>query len=63
MKSNIIDVNIIDLQGNIYDINSIHVEGNDLINILIKKPTENYISKRKGRELVENLKGGNDVEF
>lgn len=49
------DVHIIDLDGNAYDINSIHVDGNDMISIIIKKPTEHYISKRKGRELMEKV--------
>jgi len=51
--ANIMDINIIDLDGNIYDINSIHIQGNDVVNIVIKKPNESYISHRKGRELVD----------
>ena len=55
INKNIMDVHIIDLDGNTYDINSIHVDGNDMISIIIKKPTEHYISKRKGRELMEKV--------
>lgn len=54
---NIMDINIIDLDGNIYDINSIHLQGNDVVNIVIKKPSESYISHHRGRELVDEYIG------
>ena len=63
MKPNIFDINIIDLHGDYYDINSIHVDGNDVLNIVIKKPCENYISRRKGRELIDNMRKCDDYEF
>ena len=53
---NPVDVHIIDLQGNKYDVNSILVDGNDVVTLVIKKPNEEYITKRKARELKE--KGG-----
>jgi hypothetical protein len=54
---NIMDINIIDLDGNIYDINSMHIQGNDVVNIVIKKSTESFISHRKARELVDDHLG------
>ena len=50
---NIMDIYIIDLQGNKYDINSIFTNGNDGLTLVIKKPSEKYITKRKARELGE----------
>ena len=50
-----LDVNIIDLEGTEYDINSIHMDGNDIMYLVIKKPQQHYISKRKARELIENV--------
>lgn len=52
---NPVDVYIIDLQGNKYDMNSILVDGNDVVTLVIKKPNEEYISKRKARELKEEV--------
>ena len=52
---NCLDVNIIDLEGNEYDINSIHMDGNDIMYLVIKKPHQHYISKRKARELIEKV--------
>ena len=52
---NITDINIIDLDGRVYDINHIIVQGNDVINIVIKKPSEAYTSKRVARELVDEI--------
>lgn len=52
---NCLDINIIDLEGNGYDINSIHMDGNDVMYLVIKKPRQHYISKRKARELIENV--------
>lgn len=49
------DVNIIDLHGNEYNINSILIRGNDDITLVIKEEHEDYISKRKARELVEKV--------
>ena len=49
------DVNIIDLHGNEYNINSILIKGNDDITLVIKEEHEDYISKRKARELVEKV--------
>mgnify|MGYP003292522775 CR=1 FL=1 len=40
--SNIMDIHIYDLQGNEYDINNINIQGNDSIEIIIKKPNEEY---------------------
>lgn len=56
MTVNNLDVNILDLNGNEYDINSIHMDGNDIMHIVIKKPHEHYITKRKARELIEKVK-------
>lgn len=50
------DVNIIDLHGNEYNINSILINGNDDIILVIKEEHEDYISKRKARELVDKVK-------
>lgn len=58
---NIMDINIIDLDGNIYDINSMHIQGNDVVNIVIKKPTESFISHHKARELVDDHLGGKPI--
>ena len=52
---NCLDVNIIDLEGNEYNINSIHMDGNDIMNLVIKKPHQHYITKRKVRELIEKV--------
>lgn len=49
------DVKIIDLHGNEYNINSILIKGNDDITLVIKEEHEDYISKRKARELVEKV--------
>ena len=55
MTVNNLDINILDLDGNEYDINSIHMDGNDIMHIVIKKPNEYYITKRKARELIEKV--------
>lgn len=39
---NIVDIYIRDLQGNEYNINNINVCGNDIVEIIIKKPDEEY---------------------
>ena len=48
---------IIDLQGNEYEINSVHVYGDNIIRVIIKKPNEDGISRRKGRELIQQVNG------
>lgn len=51
-KGNELTFMVVDLQGNFYDVNSIHVGGNDLIGIVIKKPSENYITRRNALKLL-----------
>lgn len=51
-KGNEITLMVVDLQGNFYDVNSIHTGGNDLIGIVIKKPSEAYISRRRALDLL-----------
>ena len=51
-KGNEITFMIVDLQGNFYDLNTIHTGGNDLIGIVIKKPSEDYISRRRALDLL-----------
>ena len=51
-KGNEITVMIVDLQGNFYELNSIHTGGNNLIGLVIKKPSEEYISRRKALALL-----------
>lgn len=51
-KGNEITLMIVDLQGNFYEVNSIHVGGNDLIGLVIKKPSEDYISRRSALNLL-----------
>lgn len=51
-KGNEITVMIVDLQGNFYELNSIHTGGNDLIGLVIKKPSEEYISRRRALALL-----------
>ena len=58
-KGNEITVMIVDLQGNFYELNSIHTGGNDLIGLVIKKPSEEYISRRRALAL---LNEGADCE-
>lgn len=53
---NCLDVFIINLEGNEYEINSIHTEGNDGLYLVIKEPHQDYITKRKARELIEKNK-------
>ena len=52
---NIMDINIIDLNGKVYDINSMYIEGNDVLNMVIKSPEEEYIGFDEGRELVDKI--------
>ena len=52
---NIMDINIIDLNGKIYDINSMYFEGNDVLNVVIKSPEVEYIGFDEGRELVKEV--------
>ena len=47
------DIHIVDLNGNEYDINSIHINGNDVLSLVIKRSDEEYVSKRLGREIVD----------
>ncbi len=53
VTSNIMDINILDLDGNIYDINTIIMNGNDEVNIIIKKPNEDYIEYEESKELLK----------
>ena len=50
-------IQLIDLQGNEYEINSVHVYGDNIIRVIIKKPNEDGISRRKGRELIQHVNG------
>lgn len=43
---NAMDIIIRDLQGNAYDINNINMFGNDCMEIIIKKPNEDYLPLR-----------------
>ena len=47
------DIHIIDINGEEYDINSIHIDGNDVLSIVVKKSGEDYVSRRIGREIVD----------
>lgn len=54
--NNCLDIQIIDLEGNEYDINSIHTYGyNDCIKIVILREGQEYISRRRARELIEEV--------
>lgn len=59
-KGNEITLMIVDLQGNFYELNSLHTGGNDLIGLVIKKPSEEYVSRRVALDLLNEEKG--DVE-
>ena len=59
-KGNEITLMIVDLQGNFYELNSLHTGGNDLIGLVIKKPSEEYVSRRVALDLLNEDKG--DVE-
>ena len=50
---NMMDIHIIDINGEEYDINSIHIDGNDVLSIVVKKSGEDYVSRRVGREIVD----------
>ena len=59
-KGNEITLMIVDLQGNFYKLNSLHTGGNDLIGLVIKKPSEEYVSRRVALDLLNEDNG--DVE-
>ena len=59
-KGNEITLMIVDLQGNFYELNSLHTGGNDLIGLVIKKPNEEYVSRRVALDLLNEDDG--DVE-
>ena len=59
-KGNEITLMIVDLQGNFYELNSLHTGGNDLIGLVIKKPSEEYVSRRVALDLLNEDNG--DVE-
>jgi hypothetical protein len=56
-KGNEITLMIVDLQGNFYELNSLHTGGNDLIGLVIKKPSEEYVSRRVALDLLNEEKG------
>ena len=56
-KGQDITLMIVDLQGNFYELNSLHTGGNDLIGLVIKKPSENYVSRRVALDLLNEEKG------
>ena len=56
MVFNNLDINIVDLEGKEYEINSFHMDGNDVVYVVVKKPQQHYITKRKARELIEKVK-------
>ena len=60
-KGNEITLMIVDLQGNFYELNSLHTGGNDLIGLVIKKPNEEYVSRRVALDLLNEDDG--DVEW
>ena len=59
-KGNEMTLMIVDLQGNFYELNSLHTGGNDLIGLVIKKPSEEYVSRRVALDLLNEENG--DVE-
>jgi len=55
-KGGDITLMIVDLQGNFYELNSLHTGGNDLIGLVIKKPSESYVSRRVALDLLNEEK-------
>ena len=55
-KGGNITLMIVDLQGNFYELNSLHTGGNDLIGLVIKKPSEDYVSRRVALDLLNEEK-------